>query len=124
LLAERRGRLAGAGETDDQHRLLLAAPGRLRGERLEPGVEGETATVVNEAVPHAETAHLRLPEVVGAEDTRRPILQVDDDQPTVGLARSRETRRVDHRELGLRSEEHTSELQSRENLVCRLLLEK
>src|SRR5690606_40732348 len=25
---------------------------------------------------------------------------------------------------GLRSEEHTSELQSRENLVCRLLLEK
>src|SRR5436309_11796576 len=27
-------------------------------------------------------------------------------------------------ERGLRSEEHTSELQSRENLVCRLLLEK
>src|SRR5690606_41974947 len=27
-------------------------------------------------------------------------------------------------ELVLRSEEHTSELQSRENLVCRLLLEK
>src|SRR5690606_41790368 len=27
-------------------------------------------------------------------------------------------------ELNLRSEEHTSELQSRENLVCRLLLEK
>src|SRR5436309_11295304 len=26
--------------------------------------------------------------------------------------------------LGKRSEEHTSELQSRENLVCRLLLEK
>src|SRR5690606_41336226 len=28
------------------------------------------------------------------------------------------------REAGPRSEEHTSELQSRENLVCRLLLEK
>src|SRR5690606_41643079 len=28
------------------------------------------------------------------------------------------------RECGQRSEEHTSELQSRENLVCRLLLEK
>src|SRR5690606_41730357 len=28
------------------------------------------------------------------------------------------------RQLGVRSEEHTSELQSRENLVCRLLLEK
>src|SRR5690606_41880647 len=26
--------------------------------------------------------------------------------------------------MGLRSEEHTSELQSRENIVCRLLLEK
>src|SRR5690606_39314517 len=26
--------------------------------------------------------------------------------------------------IGMRSEEHTSELQSRENLVCRLLLEK
>src|SRR5690606_41951850 len=29
-----------------------------------------------------------------------------------------------HRDRALRSEEHTSELQSRENLVCRLLLEK
>src|SRR5690606_40531952 len=30
----------------------------------------------------------------------------------------------DAREAAVRSEEHTSELQSRENLVCRLLLEK
>src|SRR5690606_39677992 len=29
---------------------------------------------------------------------------------------------IRNRELGFRSEEHTSELQSRENLVCRLLL--
>src|SRR5690606_41457692 len=29
-----------------------------------------------------------------------------------------------NKETGARSEEHTSELQSRENLVCRLLLEK
>src|SRR5207302_11070642 len=29
-----------------------------------------------------------------------------------------------HRAAEIRSEEHTSELQSRENLVCRLLLEK
>src|SRR5207302_7915633 len=34
-------------------------------------------------------------------------------------------RRAHARDLrGVRSEEHTSELQSRENLVCRLLLEK
>src|SRR5690606_41721323 len=32
--------------------------------------------------------------------------------------------RPEARPAGLRSEEHTSELQSRENLVCRLLLEK
>src|SRR5690606_40646496 len=32
--------------------------------------------------------------------------------------------RYEPRRLRLRSEEHTSELQSRENLVCRLLLEK
>src|SRR3712207_8177075 len=31
---------------------------------------------------------------------------------------------VEHREGDLRSEEHTSELQSRQYLVCRLLLEK
>src|SRR5439155_5015007 len=31
---------------------------------------------------------------------------------------------VSHRERSLRSEEHTSELQSRGHLVCRLLLEK
>src|SRR5690606_41439262 len=31
---------------------------------------------------------------------------------------------IPHRSDVLRSEEHTSELQSRENLVCRLLLEK
>src|SRR5206468_5215099 len=31
---------------------------------------------------------------------------------------------LDHRETAFRSEEHTSELQSRSDLVCRLLLEK
>src|SRR5690606_40821227 len=40
------------------------------------------------------------------------------------LVETRVIRDVDHRNLNLRSEEHTSELQSRENLVCRLLLEK
>src|SRR3712207_8981758 len=36
----------------------------------------------------------------------------------------RRTRATIARERGLRSEEHTSELQSRQYLVCRLLLEK
>src|SRR2546429_1639132 len=39
--------------------------------------------------------------------------------PRRGLCRGRA-----HRLLGVRSEEHTSELQSRLHLVCRLLLEK
>src|SRR5690349_25166098 len=33
-------------------------------------------------------------------------------------------RAIDHRGFWIRSEEHTSELQSRRDLVCRLLLEK
>src|SRR5690606_39602308 len=42
-----------------------------------------------------------------------------DDAPETGAAEYRAPGGLD-----LRSEEHTSELQSRENLVCRLLLEK
>src|SRR5690606_40601465 len=37
---------------------------------------------------------------------------------------SSEAVQTEQRRANLRSEEHTSELQSRENLVCRLLLEK
>src|SRR2546427_5086787 len=40
------------------------------------------------------------------------------------LLRRSVLRHVDHIHLQLRSEEHTSELQSQSNLVCRLLLEK
>src|SRR5207302_10982629 len=47
--------------------------------------------------------------------SRRNFL--NDELPDGGVQRLREAGRV-------RSEEHTSELQSRENLVCRLLLEK
>src|SRR5690606_41546908 len=43
----------------------------------------------------------------------------------VGLGRwGKNLLRVLQSTAGVRSEEHTSELQSRENLVCRLLLEK
>src|SRR5436309_7554523 len=38
--------------------------------------------------------------------------------------RSGGCRQIDREVVDARSEEHTSELQSRENLVCRLLLEK
>src|SRR3712207_7987494 len=52
------------------------------------------------------------------------VLGVD---PEVGLQRDLDVhalRHVDERATGPRSEEHTSELQSRQYLVCRLLLEK
>src|SRR2546430_3241941 len=42
----------------------------------------------------------------------------------VGSERWRRGARLRHRHGRLRSEEHTSELQSQSNLVCRLLLEK
>src|SRR5207302_3064566 len=63
-------------------------------------------------------------------------INVIDTAPVYGFGRSEEivgkalakgdlrSRVLIATKLGLRSEEHTSELQSRENLVCRLLLEK
>src|SRR2546430_5576411 len=55
-----------------------------------------------------------------ARPGRAPMLTSWPD-PTSGQPRLRPVRL---RECGPRSEEHTSELQSQSNLVCRLLLEK
>src|SRR3712207_8268468 len=47
------------------------------------------------------------------------------DRPTLEVQRKQGARDGDHQALvGHRSEEHTSELQSRQYLVCRLLLDK
>src|SRR2546430_12105359 len=53
-----------------------------------------------------------------------PILWLCASDDRLGRARSSAVRCVRRRRGGLRSEEHTSELQSQSNLVCRLLLEK
>src|SRR3712207_8890300 len=50
------------------------------------------------------------------------VVDGDTDLADVGLERRGAEERAPH--FGLRSEEHTSELQSRQYLVCRLLLEK
>src|SRR5690606_39594153 len=66
---------------------------------------------------------VRDPRGLPAQPVRQPVEPVGpraDDRPG-DLAPDR---REDHPLRGRRSEEHTSELQSRENLVCRLLLEK
>src|SRR5699024_11976412 len=61
----------------------------------------------------------RLPLLVG--ELLGPVAVVDDRRP-VGVPVARRTGEVE--EVEHRSEEHTSELQSRFDLVCRLLLEK
>src|SRR3712207_6911174 len=62
-----------------------------------------------------------------ALDAPLPAILVEPRQPeAIVLMRSldRDTERVGERLGRARSEEHTSELQSRQYLVCRLLLEK
>src|SRR5690554_7046433 len=79
-----------------------------------------------------ETAELVMPRVVKQDGTRQPF---DEEKLRAGLMKALEKRpvsieqidaalnRIKYR-LRARSEEHTSELQSRPHLVCRLLLEK
>src|SRR5207302_9937273 len=66
---------------------------------------------------HSRRARVAVPERVRlpAPDPRRPRLSRGRREPARQLRPGRAV---------FRSEEHTSELQSRENLVCRLLLEK
>src|SRR5207302_6565015 len=62
-----------------------------------------------------------------AAQFHRPCLQPDGAQMPFAarLLLCLSLHSIDRSEFeGIRSEEHTSELQSRENLVCRLLLEK
>src|SRR5690606_41794468 len=71
------------------------------------------------------------PAGIGARDLREClVLQLQDfdmdDTLAYRIVREYFDQLINHRwsEISKRSEEHTSELQSRENLVCRLLLEK
>ena len=97
LAREGRRRLPGPGEPDDQAD-AVAALGR---DDLAARVQRQSAALVDQAVPHAEEALLRLAEVVGVEDARDALLEVDDDQAVVRHARRLEVRRVDDDELGL-----------------------
>src|SRR5690606_41238566 len=54
------------------------------------------------------------------ENIRHPASSIQ--HPTSSIQHP--TSSIQHPASSIRSEEHTSELQSRENLVCRLLLEK
>src|SRR2546430_7445954 len=61
---------------------------------------GGAAVPTEQTLPHARDVEARIGSRVGGRDHARPV------------------------EVVRRSEEHTSELQSQSNLVCRLLLEK
>src|SRR2546428_1165546 len=65
---------------------------------------------------------LSLHDALPIYDARVLHVRADQEHPTARAARTR----VDDAGVGdcARSEEHTSELQSRSDLVCRLLLEK
>src|SRR5690606_41628397 len=78
--------------------------------------------------PHA-AAHVLLPTDAGPHQAeprlRRPAAALSGHPRQEERIRpQREEDAGDSRRARTRSEEHTSELQSRENLVCRLLLEK
>src|SRR3712207_8431163 len=66
-------------------------------------------------------------DLVRADDRAEPVRDRHRRAPAHELRQRPLDLRLDlavHRARGLRSEEHTSELQSRQYLVCRLLLEK
>src|SRR5699024_12019927 len=106
---------------------------------LKPGVEG-LVHISEMAHRNVDTPH----EVVSEnEEVEVKVLSVDQDEQRVSLSikaleeaperdeqqqatqkPEREESRPAVRQPSLRSEEHTSELQSRFDLVCRLLLEK
>src|SRR5690606_39522800 len=66
----------------------------------------------------SENVKIELLVIIKAPNHIHPMTQTPDDDLSAFDADKLES------DKRLRSEEHTSELQSRENLVCRLLLEK
>src|SRR5690606_41752515 len=80
---------------------------------------------LHDALPiSASLAHFTLLSFAGHRLRDRLGMPVESLQVPPGLAPGFVDRMAAGAESHLRSEEHTSELQSRENLVCRLLLEK
>src|SRR5438270_10144448 len=78
------------------------------------GLTGQPGDIMKHVQAQAEVAIEEADVIVFMVDARAGINHEDD---YVGLFDC-------HLGLGLRSEEHTSELQSQSNIVCRLLLEK
>src|SRR5690606_40778170 len=82
-----------------------------------------SATATDHSAPDARTAFLDGDEAQRLFQRVRSGTGSHDDARLLSQQLLGEMARMSS-EDGMRSEEHTSELQSRENLVCRLLLEK
>src|SRR5690606_41517872 len=93
--------------------------------RTRPCVTRTSLSPTSPTVIHSLSLHDALP-ISGTSQGGRPgLLDGAGRRPDERARRLRGTRpRCGRRRRSPRSEEHTSELQSRENLVCRLLLEK
>src|SRR5690606_14421590 len=102
--------LAGAGSTADAYHLTAPEP-EGRG-----AVACMRAALVDAGISPAEVTH------VNAHGTSTPLNDATEARAIRQLFRAPGP--AVSAIKGVRSEEHTSELQSRENLVCRLLLEK
>src|SRR6266513_1172071 len=89
---------------------------------LPPGT-GDIAISVAQLLPGAELIVVTTPQVASSEVAERAgALAVQTHQRVAGVIENMSGLPCPH--CGERSEEHTSELQSRFDLVCRLLLEK
>src|SRR5690606_41089441 len=91
-------------------------PPALRPDLLAPSCRRPNSS---DCAPAPEAPRRAVPRSSAREDHDRPALP----GPVLGERQHRAVRCEQSDRAG-RSEEHTSELQSRENLVCRLLLEK
>src|SRR5690606_41171490 len=95
----------------------------LRGDWPAPGAHPADRAAHPLAVGVPRTVPGNVPRPVPPARRRRPLHLDPPDQPLTDAVPD-PLHQLALQQPQLRSEEHTSELQSRENLVCRLLLEK
>src|SRR2546430_10222354 len=99
---------------DEIHRLQPAIE-----EYLYPAMEDYRLDIIIDQGPQARSLRLQLPKFTLIGATTRAGMVSAPLRSRFGM-----TTRLDYYGAEERSEEHTSELQSQSNLVCRLLLEK